>query len=371
MIESTDQTLGNGQVGLAKFRHTIAEFREFQVADTIPPSQTSTAEIARLSKLIDKLPRLDALQPGQLTPLQDRPTSAARILQRQADEFDARAEELRRIAADVHVKGVVQELRKLTNQGDDFDLLHAALLLAKIDERDLQVGAYLEQVDKMAAEIETALAKSDEVSKLQAMNDFLFRQNGYHGSRFEYYHRANSYLNRVIDDREGIPISLSVLYMELGRRLGLNIVGIGLPGHFVVKKVNRQGEEQFIDVFDNATPLSRADVEQIVAHHAGRPLRETDLKETTKKDILRRMLHNLGSLAKGDHDSERLLHYVEAMMAVFPEDGALRYDRGVLRTLTGRNAAAAVDFDWVFEHQPPGIDLEMVRVMRERLSRDP
>ena len=61
---------------------------------------------------------------------------------------------------------------------------------------------------------------------------------------------ANSYLNRVIDDREGIPVTLSVLYMELGGRLGLDIRGVGLPGHFVVKHVPGEGDEQLIDVFE-------------------------------------------------------------------------------------------------------------------------
>ena len=89
----------------------------------------------------------------------------------------------------------------------------------------MDVEGYVREVERMATEIKQSLPKDAAYKeRLGALNQYLFKENGFHGSRFEYYHRANSYLNRVIDDREGIPITLSVLYIELGKRIDLRIL---------------------------------------------------------------------------------------------------------------------------------------------------
>src|SRR5205085_9152402 len=98
---------------------------------------------------------------------------------------------------------------------------------------------------------------ADEAAKLTALNKYLFTERGFHGSRSDYYNRANSYLNEVIDDREGLPITLSVLYMEIARRLGVKVVGIGLPGHFIVQHLPAKGERQLIDVYGGGKALTR------------------------------------------------------------------------------------------------------------------
>ena len=86
----------------------------------------------------------------------------------------------------------------------------------------------------------------------------MFKQNGFHAGRSEYYHVANSHLDRVIDDREGLPITMSILYMELGRRLEMRIDGVGLPGRFIVNHVisDKDDDNQLIDVFDGGKLLS-------------------------------------------------------------------------------------------------------------------
>src|SRR5205814_5384115 len=142
------------------------------------------------------------------------------------------------------------------------DLIHAALLLAKADNEEVDVDAYRAEVDRMAKKAAEGLPKdATDEAKLKCLNTFFFEKRGFHGSRGNYYHRSNSYLNEVIDDREGLPITLSVLYAELARRVGLKVVGVALPGHFVVKHVPAKGDEQLIDVFEGGVPLSRADAE--------------------------------------------------------------------------------------------------------------
>jgi len=105
-------------------------------------------------------------------------------------------------------------------------------LIARLDNEELDIDAYRQEIDRLArfvAERFPKNAKPD--TKLDALNQFLFKERGFHGSHSDYYSKSNSYLNEVIDDREGLPITLSVLYMEIARKLKLNVVGLALPGH--------------------------------------------------------------------------------------------------------------------------------------------
>src|SRR5205807_4742632 len=143
-------------------------------------------------------------------------------------------------------------------------------LLAKLDNDELDPAAYCKEVERMARELSAQLPKdADEMAKLTALNKYLFTERGFHGSRTDYYSRSNSYLNEVIDDREGLPITLSVLYMEIARRLDMKVVGVGLPGHFVVRHEPKGGPMQIVDVFDGKL-LSRADAEKKIKQNFDR-----------------------------------------------------------------------------------------------------
>ena len=373
VLESRDQTYTSGKIGLAKFRETEAEFKNFHVAKELAGMELTSDEAKEFAALIDSLPKLLAVRPQELAPLNAHADAAQAILLRRADELQRRAEELRHVAHDVHVRGVVAELGKLahgTGPNSDLDLLRAALWLAKLDERDIDVEAYVAQVDQMAGEIRGKLAdNADEATRLAALTTYLFEENGFHGSRNEeYYHSANSYLNRVIDDREGIPVTLSVLFMELGKRLDLNIQGVGLPGHFVVKHVAAESE-QLIDVFERGKLLTREEAAEIVRLHGQRDLTDADLATTPKLDILVRMISNLGGLAESQSDGEALLRYLEALVAIEPESADYRLQRARLRAYVQRLAAAVEDLDWLLEQQPEGLDLDRVHEMRDELLR--
>ena len=370
VLESKDKSFTAGKVGLAKFRDTEAEFKHFQIGREIDANRLAHDEVQRFSKLIDNLPDLSSVRPNDLDVLAKKSDETTLLLLRKADDLEHRAEQLRKTATDVHVQGVVNELGELVdNDADDFDLLRGALLLAKLDERDIDVDGYLALVDHMADEIKAEFDdKTNGAAKLAALNKYLFVENGFHGSRSEeYYHRANSYLNRVIDDREGIPVTLSVLYMELGRRLGLDIQGVGLPGHFVVKYVPQEGDEQFVDVFERAKPFSRDDAAALVQSHYNRELDDDDLKGVEKRKVLVRMLMNLGNLAESRTDAEALLRYFEALVVLEPDAPEYREQRAKLRAFSTRYAAAIADLDWLLEHQPQGIDLENIHAFRAAL----
>ncbi len=203
------------------------------------------------------------------------------------------------------------------------DLLHAALLVAKLDNEELDVAAYRMEVERMAREIDQSLpAAAGESARLTTLTGYLFAENGFHGSRTDYYNPSNSYLNEVIDDREGLPITLSVLFMEIGRRLGLNIVGVGMPGHFVVRHIPANGEGQLIDVFNGGKPIPRGDAARIVRSITGSPLRDEHLETTDKRAIIVRMLRNLLGIADATTvDSDRVIRYLDTILAISTGSG--------------------------------------------------
>jgi regulator of sirC expression with transglutaminase-like and TPR domain len=222
----------------------------------------------------------------------------------------------------------------------------------------------------MARELSGHLPKNaDEKAKLAALNQYFFTERGFHGSRADYYNRANSYLNEVLDDREGLPITLSVLYIELARRVGLKMVGVGLPGHFIVRHVPATGEAQLIDVYEGGQPLSRADAERKVRGFGGQPLKEEHLAAVSKRAILVRMLRNLLGIAQEEEDARSMSRYIEVILMLAPEAIDERLKRAALRYQAGQRQQALEDIDWLIEHRSEGLDIERVLELRRQLSR--
>src|SRR5262249_17355073 len=179
----------------------------------------------------------------------------------------------------------------------------------------------------------------------------------------------NSYLNEVIDDREGLPITLSVLYMELARRLDIKVVGIGLPGHFIVQHVPAKGDGQLIDVFEGGRTLSREEAGQIARMYTGEEAREEELRPVSKKAILIRMLHNLLGLARAEGDVRGVLRYLDTILAIAPDAANERLHRAAARLQIGHRAGAQEDVDWLMEHESDGINRDNVLELRRLLTR--
>lgn len=368
VAEVADKVFTGGRVGLAKFRNTGAEFRKFAVGKELSHERIADDVRARIAAEIEKLPPLAEAAGPLLAGVEVESAQAALLAK--AEQLEARAAELKRIAADVRTAAVVAEIAKLA--GPDaarVDLLRAALTIGKFNDDDLDVAAYVAHVERMAAEIKQKLkADAKEADKLAALNEYLFVGNGFHGSRTDYYHQANSFLTRVIDDREGLPITLSVLYMELGARLGLQIEGVGLPAHFVVRHVPQEGQPQLIDVFEGAVKLSRDEADQKIQLLTGEPALPSFFDAVTPRQILLRILTNLIANAqnpKTGPDREALIRYESAMLAIDP---ALVRDRGmraVCRWETGRTAAALTDLQALIDAKPPGLDLDELQKMHE------
>jgi len=301
VIESTDQGLTGGKAGLAKFRDTKAQFKNFRVgANLAAPKVIQRAEdVAAVTGDIQKL--TGANDAEALAGLQRHAELSQSLLAERAAKLEHEAAQLRKVAVTLHRQAIQDELVKLFKAPEkQIDLFHAALLISKLDNTELDIEAYRGQLGEMARELSARLpTKAGEAAKLSALTNYLFAESGFHGSRSDYHNRANSYINEVLDDREGLPITLSVLFLELARRIGLeNVAGVSLPGHFVVKYVPKKGSEQLLDVFDNGKPLSRAEANDLVMSYTDAPLKDEQLKAASKRDIVIRMLQNLLRIAQ-------------------------------------------------------------------------
>jgi regulator of sirC expression with transglutaminase-like and TPR domain len=371
VIESEDINLSEGKVGLVKFRSTHVEFKHFQVAAKVPSTRPSADLLARVTKLVEDVspegpPRAELID--NLAP--DAPASLE-VLEQRAKRLEQQAVRLRALAQAVHEKRVLDELARAV-KGDEskLDLVTAGLWIARLDNPELDVAAYRRQVDRLGREIAAAVPKgADEKAKLAVLNKELFEQRGFHGSRADYYNRANSYLNEVIDDREGLPITLCVLYLELAGRLGVQVVGIGLPGHFVVQHRPAKGEAYLIDVYEGGKVLSREDADRKVRAITGEPLRKRDLAPVGKRAILVRMLQNLAGAARRAEHLPGLLRYESAILVIAPDRVEDRLVRAGARFQSGDRQGALDDLDWLLTNAPKGVDRQRILELRGIITR--
>jgi regulator of sirC expression with transglutaminase-like and TPR domain len=212
------------------------------------------------------------------------------------------------------------------------DLAEASLLIACEEYPGLDVPAYLARLDLMGSALRERLADEPRPERaVMALNRYLFQEEGFCGNATEYYDPRNSYLNEVLDRRTGIPISLSTVYIEVARRAGLRVEGVGLPGHFIVR-VWAGTHAILIDPFHAGALLSEDDCQQRLDRiFAGRLKMEASmLAPCGRKDILERTLRNLKTIYSKQGDHPRALGAVELLLTVNPGSAEDVRDRGVL-----------------------------------------
>jgi regulator of sirC expression with transglutaminase-like and TPR domain len=298
--------------------------------------------------------------------------AASLALEVRAAALEREAARVRGLAAAVDDRRALDAFAQAV-AGDEaaIDLFRAALLVSKLDNPDLDVDASCKELDRLAADVAARLAPdADAAATLAMLNRVLFDELGFHGSRGDYYNRSNSYVNEVLDDREGIPISLAVVYMELARHLGLTVRGIGFPGHFLVRHDPAGGEPRYLDVFDRARPLSRDDLVQLMRRGSDRPLTDAHLGVVGPRAILARMLRNLENLAERDREADDMLRYLDAILVVEPDSVRDRVLRMATAHRLGHRETALADARWLLDHQPEDIDLDQVRRLVDVLEHD-
>ncbi len=250
--------------------------------------------------------------------------------------------------------------------GASFDVAEIALELARDEYPQLDVEAYLAELTGMAHEARTQL-KGNLPARVAGLCRYLFHDMGFRGNREDYYDPRNSYLNQVLDRRTGIPISLSVVALAVGTRAGLEIVGVGLPGHFVVKAIAGRQEVLF-DPFHGGRLLTPEHCERLVEQVTGMPFRATpaNLEALALGRMVQRMLTNLKAVYLRDGDFARAARVIQRLRRLDPHDPLQQRDLGVSLLRAGQPGKAIDPLSAYLAISPSVADAEAVRQLLER-----
>lgn len=244
---------------------------------------------------------------------------------------------------------------------EDINLAEAALLIAKMAYPELDMDLYLRRLDEMAVAVGTHLREDDSLVRTMAeLNRYLFEEQGFAGNRENFFDPRNSFLNDVIERKLGIPISLSVIYLEVGQRLGLPLVGVSFPGHFLVK-LRLESGEIVLDPFSGGLSLGKEDLEQRLNKLVDEE-RSFDgdlehlLNAASKKEILVRMLRNLKSIYASHGNLNRVLTVANYILLIVPDAAEEVRDRGQIYDKMDCFKAAYSDYRHYLHLQPEADD---------------
>ncbi|HEY3174703.1 MAG TPA: transglutaminase-like domain-containing protein [Candidatus Polarisedimenticolia bacterium] len=244
------------------------------------------------------------------------------------------------------------------------DLTTAALLIAGEEYADLDVEGYRSRLDALAerARPRVGAAGGNPFAAIDGLNTFLFDEMGFRGNTKEYFDPRNSYLNEVLDRKRGIPITLSLIYMEVGTRVGFQVEGVGFPGHFLVRH-SSDGRHILIDPFYQGQILVPDDCQRRLVATYGEevPLEARFFEPVGKKQILARVLHNLKGIYLKADDHERALSAIERLLALEPADPNLLRDRGLTHMNLNHHGRAVADLEGYLRIWPAAADAPAIR----------
>jgi regulator of sirC expression with transglutaminase-like and TPR domain len=264
----------------------------------------------------------------------------------------------------------IQFAEMVSSEDAAIDLARAALAFARHEYPHLGVESYARRIDHLAAAVRSrAGAAAGPGALIAALNETLFVRERMRGNTANYYDPRNSFLNEVLDRKVGIPITLSCVYMEVGRRAGLEIDGVALPGHFIVKH-RMNGACVLRDPFDGGRVLTPDDCQRKVREIIGGGVSVSPcwFESCSKKKILARMLGNLKGIYLRSRDFKRALWTVEGILAIDPGCVEQIRDRGMIHLHLHDLPKAIADLEWYLRFAPKAEDAhdvcEIVRKLR-------
>ena len=249
-------------------------------------------------------------------------------------------------------------------EDENIDLARAALTIARAEYPDLNVSYYVERIDRFAERATILISEPGDVAEtIRAINQTLFQENGLAGNRDDYYDPRNSYLNDVLDRGMGIPITLALIYMEVGRRLGFPLFGVGMPGHFLLKHYDVDGRETLIDCFNGGDILNQQDCQRKLDEiYSGQmTLRPEFLFAVSRRQMLTRILNNLKSIYMTGRNFRKALALADLVLVLYPRSPEDVKQRALLHYGLGQMRSAAEDLEEYLKMSPDASDADEIR----------
>lgn len=259
--------------------------------------------------------------------------------------------------------------QEIQQPDEKIDLAKAALYIAQEEYPDLDVDRCLKALDLMANEVqETLPAERYPLRMIKTINQYLFDRLGFRGNTDDYYNESNSFLNQVISRRTGIPITLSLVYLEVARRIDFPMIGIGMPGHFIIRP-DFEDAGIFVDAFNRGEILFAEDWRSRLAQLYGQPveLRPEFFAPVTSRQFLARMLMNLKMIYVQKNDAKRCLGVISRILLLFPDSPDQLRDRGILYYQSDRWSEARQDWESYLTIAPNSPDAPMIRQLLDRI----
>lgn len=253
--------------------------------------------------------------------------------------------------------------REIQQTDEYIDLAKAALYIAQEEYSYLDIEEYLNLLDKMSVELEESLPLEKYPLKIiQCINRYLYDDLGFKGNQKNYYDPKNSFLNDVIERRVGIPITLALIYIEIARRIDFPMIGIGMPGHFLIRP-NISEIEIFVDAFNGGEVMFPQDCQERLSqiYQQNVTLQPELLAPVSKKQFLARMLTNLKYIYLKQQELEKALAAVERILLLFPSATLETRDRGLLSYQLGRFHQASIDLQAYLLQVPDAQDAATIR----------
>jgi regulator of sirC expression with transglutaminase-like and TPR domain len=244
------------------------------------------------------------------------------------------------------------------------DLLRAALTFARVEDPQLDIERYVRHVDQLGVRVAEKVQDPDDPPQIiAALNGVLFQEEMFRGNTVDYYNPRNSFLHDVLDRRLGIPITLALVYMEVARRVRLQLFGVGMPGHFLLKHYDVDGHSILIDAFERGSIVSEEDCRQkLDSIYSGQvSLQPEFLLPVTRRQMLTRMLNNLRSVYLSQRDFRRAVQIVDLILVIYPRSPEDMKERAALRYNLNDYRGALSDFEEYVKMSPDASDAEEIR----------
>jgi regulator of sirC expression with transglutaminase-like and TPR domain len=257
-----------------------------------------------------------------------------------------------------------QRFREIAGRPEPLlDLVEASLIISLEENPRVDVERYLQQVGAWSGAVQGRLEGSTGIDRIvETINRILFDEEGFHGENDDYYDPRSALLSEALDRHAGLPITLSILYIEISRRVGVIAAGISLPGRFLVKLSGDFGDV-YVDPFDRGRVLTTVELQRILdeMYGGGVRLREHHLRSFSRKEILGRELAQLKAAYLAQHDLQRAAASVDRLLILDDRDLYEIRDRATIAMQMHAYAQAIDFFERYLELKPQAEDRTRVR----------